>query len=138
VVNSAYLDFETYWFYFEITDGGTTTGAWSQGSVKVLDPVTDAQSPAARTQLLPAYPNPFNPATTLRLELAERSVVSWRIYDVRGQLVKVIEDGVLVAGPHERRWDGTDQRGRSVASGIYFQRVAATGFVQTGKLVLLK
>jgi len=138
VVNSAYLGFDTYWFYFEITDGGTTTGAWSQGNLTVLDAVTGADAPAAVTRLHPAYPNPFNPATTLRLDLAERSAVSWRIYDVRGNLVKVVEEGRLNAGPHERRWDGTDQSGRPVASGIYFQKVAATGFVQTGKLVLLK
>ena len=73
-----------------------------------------------------------------QLDLAQRSAVSWRIYDVRGNLVKVIEEGTLAAGPHERRWDGTDRLGRSVASGIYFQKLVATGFVQTGKLVLLK
>jgi hypothetical protein len=139
VVNSAYLGVDTYWFYVALTDGGTTTGIWSNGNVKLLDITTGVDdTPEVASRLYPAVPNPFNPTTTLRIDLARASFAVWRIYDVRGRLVRELHRGDLAAGPHSRVWDGTDDRGRPVASGVYFQRVVAGEFRQTGKLVLLK
>lgn len=138
VVNSAYLGFNTYWFYFEVTDGGSTTGEWSNGNLKVLDTTTDTSTPVARNALPAPYPNPFNPSTTLTLTLARREQVSWQIYDVRGSLVATIASGELGAGVHVRQWNGVDMKGQPAASGVYFQKVVAGSFVQTSKLVLLK
>lgn len=139
VINTAYLNEATYYVYLEITDGGTVAGDWSEGTITLFDPTTVPDlGDAHPSRLLPNVPNPFNPWTIVRLQLRRESRVDWRIYDVRGQLVKTLETGPLSAGLHERRWDGTDERGRPVASGVYFNAVRAPGFVDRQKLVLLK
>lgn len=83
-------------------------------------------------------PNPFNPRTTLAFDLASPTEVSLKVYDLRGRLVKTIVAGRRVAGTHEVVWDGADDRGRRVASGVYFAHFEAGAAVQTHRLVLLK
>jgi hypothetical protein len=89
-------------------------------------------------RLLPNTPNPFNPSTLISLETPRGGPASLRIYDVSGRLVDVLFDGQLPAGYHDFRWDGRDQRGRSVASGTYLYELRApeTRFVK--KMMLLK
>jgi hypothetical protein len=92
-----------------------------------------------QTALHQNFPNPFNPTTVIRYELAAPSRVSLRVYDVRGALVRTLEDRSLSAGRYEVGWDGVDNRGGQVASGIYFYRlVNGEGIVLTRKMVLLK
>jgi hypothetical protein len=83
------------------------------------------------------YPNPFNPSTSFVLSLPEPSDYSVRIYNVAGQLVKTFE-GHLDAGNHTLTWDGKNNRGASVSSGMYFYRADATGFQETRKMMMLK
>jgi flagellar hook assembly protein FlgD len=64
--------------------------------------------------------------------------VSWRIYDVRGVLVRTIERGWLDEGLHERRWNGRDESGRIVASGVYFNVFRSPVLSAEQKLLLLK
>ncbi len=85
------------------------------------------------------YPNPFNPATTIRYSIAERGHVSLRIYDVTGRLVRTLVDGEV--SPEAVRpvtWNGLNDSGQPVSSGVYFGRLETKGFTQTKKLVLLK
>ena len=89
-------------------------------------PITAAPTPYGGTRLLPNVPNPFNPRTMLRFELARAGDVQVRILDARGRVVEVMRPGVLGAGLHELPWDGTDLRGTPVASGVY--QVQLTGF----------
>ncbi|UCD63504.1 MAG: T9SS type A sorting domain-containing protein [Candidatus Zixiibacteriota bacterium] len=84
------------------------------------------------------YPNPFNPATTIAFSLPVRSHVSVAVYNVLGQQVRVLGDGVLPAGNYTSRWDGTSEDGRQVASGIYFYRVHAGDRTEVRTMVLLK
>ncbi|MCH7549036.1 MAG: T9SS type A sorting domain-containing protein, partial [Candidatus Krumholzibacteriota bacterium] len=84
------------------------------------------------------YPNPFNPVTTIEYSLGERSHVTLRIYNVAGQLVRTLIDDVRVAALHTATWDGQNDAGQGVASGVYFYRLQSAGFVQTKKMVLLK
>ncbi|MCH7549318.1 MAG: T9SS type A sorting domain-containing protein, partial [Candidatus Krumholzibacteriota bacterium] len=91
-----------------------------------------------RTVLRPNYPNPFNPSTVIRYDLAVASQVELRIYDVTGALVKVLESARRPAGRYEVVWGGRNERGRSVASGVYFYRLKAGQFTQTRKMILLK
>jgi hypothetical protein len=89
--------------------------------------------------LLPCAPNPFNPTTTIRYDVAEEGVkVSIVIFDVTGRRVRTLVDGVQPAGRQSAVWDGRDDGGRTVASGVYFYRMNAGRFVQTRKMVLLK
>ena len=94
---------------------------------------------APRTdELSQNHPNPFNPATTIEYGLASSSRVAIGIYDVKGHLVRTLVDQTIPAGWHTTEWNGRDQAGNPVASGVYLYRMVAGSFVQTRKLVLLK
>jgi hypothetical protein len=138
VVNTSYLSFDTYWFYVSVSDGGTSTGEWSDGNVKLLNIATGVDPSVARTHLRPAVPNPFNPSTTLRLELRTAGRVQWDIFDVRGHRVHSVHSGSLTQGVHVRVWDGHDDSGVAAASGVYFQRAVTPDGILRNKLVLLK
>jgi hypothetical protein len=85
------------------------------------------------------YPNPFNPATRVRYEVpAPGTTVSLRIYDVTGRMVRTLEDGFVGPGLHVTHWDGTNEIGERVGSGVYFCRLAAPGVSRTRKMVLLR
>ena len=141
-INSAELEPGTYWVYCSVTDGGTVTGSWSQGTITFHDhgsvdvPGTPNAGPV--TRLLPAYPNPFNPSTTLRLELAQAGHVRWRIYDARGRAVRTLLDGRLDAGRYVQSWDGADASGRRVSSGVYYAVAESPNGVARQKLVLMR
>jgi hypothetical protein len=83
-------------------------------------------------------PNPFNPTTTIRIDLPAAANVTLSIFNVRGQLVRQLVDEDLTAGVKKVIWDGRDGAGRSVASGIYFYSVRAGEFSDTKKMILLK
>ena len=79
------------------------------------------------------YPNPFNPSTTIRYGLPNRSHVTLAVFNTLGQQVALLQNGEQVAGYHEVKFDGSD-----LASGVYFYRLSAEGFVQSKRFVLLK
>ena len=85
-----------------------------------------------------AYPNPFNPATTIRYTVPARDRVRIEIFDARGGLVTRLVDEERRAGAYTLAWDGTDATGRRAGSGIYFARIAQRDGTRSYKLVLLK
>jgi ELWxxDGT repeat protein len=91
-----------------------------------------------KTILHQNIPNPFNPSTIIRYELATTSRVDLRVYDVHGSVVRVLEDRDRPPGLYEVGWNGTNERGEHVASGVYFYRLKTSDFEQTKKLALLK
>ncbi|MDD3643213.1 MAG: FlgD immunoglobulin-like domain containing protein, partial [Candidatus Krumholzibacteria bacterium] len=99
---------------------------------------TDADATPAATAMSRCWPNPFNPVTTISFTLREKGPVSLKIYDVSGRLVRTLVEETRGAGRHEIVWDGRNDGGRGVASGIYFCRMVATEFERTEKMVLLK
>jgi hypothetical protein len=84
------------------------------------------------------FPNPFNPTTTIKYALKENADVVLKIYNVLGQLVKTLVNEKQTAGFKTANWDGTNQYGVKVASGIYIYRIEANDFVEAKKLVLMK
>jgi formylglycine-generating enzyme required for sulfatase activity len=84
------------------------------------------------------YPNPFNPATTLRYELAEVGPAQLAIYDVSGAMVRRLVSGWQAAGAYTVVWDGRDEGGRPVASGLYLGCLDSGRMRQAHKLMLLK
>lgn len=100
--------------------------------------VTDAPRGALLTRLQPSFPNPFNPSTQLRFELAQAAHVELAIYDVRGRLVRSLANGRLPGGAHSRRWDGQDASGRPVASGVYLARLVTADYRGAERLVLVR
>jgi len=100
---------------------------------------------AGKSQVTPAvfalgeaFPNPFNPATTIRFSIPGESAVRLEIYGLDGRLVSVLVDNVLPGGAHEAVWLGRDESGRQVASGVYFSRLSAGSHSQVRKLTLMK
>jgi hypothetical protein len=86
------------------------------------------------------YPNPFNPATTIRYALpaGRNAPTSLVVYDVRGARVRVLVSEEKAPGVHTAVWDGRNDAGVPVGSGVYFYRLSAAGRVETRKMVLLK
>ena len=84
------------------------------------------------------YPNPFNPTTTIRFDLAKNEKVELAIYNTRGELVKVIASGNYSAGSHSVMWDGRDRNDRLVPSGIYLYKLKAGEVMMSRKMTLLK
>ncbi|MBU4357607.1 MAG: ASPIC/UnbV domain-containing protein, partial [Proteobacteria bacterium] len=84
------------------------------------------------------FPNPFNPSTTIRLDLPTAQRVRLGIYAVDGSLVRTLFDEELPAGTHQAVWDGRNRSGGRAASGVYFYRVETSGDVVTRKMLLVK
>ncbi len=90
------------------------------------------------TALLGNYPNPFNPSTTFRYGLSEPGQVSLRVYNMLGQLVRTIVDEQQLEGYHEAVWNGRNEVGGTVASGIYIYRMTTGSIVETKRMLLVK
>ena len=95
------------------------------------------------TALLANYPNPFNPETWIPYQLAESGEVTLTIYDINGQLVRRLAVGYKAAGMYRSRsraayWDGRNQLGEQLASGVYFYTLTAGDFAATRRMVILK
>ena len=86
--------------------------------------------------LMQNHPNPFNPTTTIRYNLGRAAIVRLEIHNVLGQLVRVLEDSEQGAGVYESTWDGRNDAGREVASGVYFYSLKAGDYTETRKMVL--
>ncbi len=84
------------------------------------------------------YPNPFNPITNIRFQLPEASKVTLKIYNILGQEIKTVVSKNLDAGYHTVKWDGTNNFGLKVASGVYIYQVKAGSFIASKKMVFLK
>ena len=95
------------------------------------------------TKLLPNYPNPFNPDTWIPYQLSEGSTVTLKIYDVTGSLMRTIEVGHKPVGYYLTReravyWDGRNEKGESVSSGVYFYTLNTDTYTQTRRMVIVK
>ncbi len=97
----------------------------------------------AETQLLSNYPNPFNPETWIPYRLAEDAFVKLTIYDSMGRVVRILDVGHQIAAVYENRskaiyWDGRNEFGETVASGVYFYHLSAGDYSATRKMLILK
>jgi len=84
------------------------------------------------------YPNPFNPLTAIPISIPVTTEVKIKVYDILGKEVKTLYAGNLTPGRHFFHWDGRDERGNTLATGVYFYRLQAGSLVQTKKLILLR
>lgn len=116
--------------YFQVPACYYATGVESEPS---------AGAPALPDQLFQNAPNPFNPETTIRYSTSEGGRTAIRIYAVSGQLVRTLVDRQDGAGMHAVRWDGRDDSGNKLASGVYFYRLqTSSGITDSKKLLMLK
>ncbi len=126
-------------FRVVVRDGAQRQAAdGSDGDVTFTTTTPVEDVPAGRFQLAQNHPNPFNPRTEIRFEIPRAEVVSLRIYDVRGQLVRTLVQGLQPAGSSTVAWSGEDDHGDQVASGLYFYRLVTDEGEQTRKMLLVK
>jgi hypothetical protein len=97
----------------------------------------DGAAPAV-TRLHHSFPNPFNPVTTVRFDLRRAGRATVRVYDAAGRLVRCLLDEPRAAGTHDIAWQGRDDRGRTVAAGVYFIRLESDGLIDTQRVALVK
>jgi hypothetical protein len=104
------------------------------------DPVDIETTPALTNSLEQNFPNPFNPVTTIRYSIRQSGHVSLKIYDAAGRLVKTLVSEMQDpnAGGFTVTWDGKNNNGQAVSSGVYFYKLAAKEYSKTKKMVLLK
>ena len=131
----------TYEVTLDITDNyqppsrNTLNFEWD---VVVEDISTSQELLPIATAIYQNYPNPFNPTTTINYSLKEDSKVSLNIYNIKGQKVKQLVSDQLSAGQHSAIWNGKDDNGKSVSSGIYFYKLKTENYEKTKRMVLLK
>jgi len=106
----------------------------------VTRPVSDSDLSAVPivTALHTNYPNPFNPSTVIAFDMASQGQVSIDIYNIKGQLVKSVVNGIYEVGSHRVVWNGEDSAGRAVGSGVYFYRMRTVEYIKTMKMLLIK
>lgn len=98
----------------------------------------DEQIIYASIRLKQNFPNPFNPETIIEFSIKEDTEATLHIYNIRGQLVKALHTGAIRAGEHRLVWNGKDDSGREVASGVYFYRLKTDHYSQVKKMLLVK
>lgn len=130
VVLSSFVDSERQ-IYYAFLDGipPTAVPEETDGSAEMLP---------QKYALFQNFPNPFNAFTTIRVQLPEASEVKLSVYNLLGQEVRRLVDGKVEAGTHSVLWDGRDEDGKPVGSGIYFSRLKVGEIVRTRKAVLLR
>jgi hypothetical protein len=120
-----------------LLNAGFEEGVSAEISREVLSPKALLPKAFAMSQ---NYPNPFNPSTTIAYDIPEGNnvQVQLNVYNMRGQLVRTLVDESKSEGSYQIQWDGSDNYGRRVSSGIYFYRIKAGEFSNTRKMVILK
>ena len=126
-----------------VTDEGNNTSEFgacipvsenTAGTIVAEEP----DSAPARFLLLPNYPNPFNRGTSIHFSLPAGGTVELTVFNLAGQQVAALVNGNRPAGAHTINWDGRDDHGHALASGVYLYRLQANSQVQTRKLLLLR
>ena len=117
-----------------------STGESSPGNIEVISITTidDESVLPLVTQLKGNYPNPFNPETTISFDLAKDSKVVIDIFNIKGQKVTTLAKDDFKAGRHNLIWNGTDQNGRNVSSGVYFYKMSTENYNSINKMILMK
>ncbi|RMF60996.1 MAG: T9SS C-terminal target domain-containing protein, partial [Calditrichaeota bacterium] len=123
-------------------DAGTTS---TTAEIEVEDELDKTMAGVAKAAGLPEgyalfqnYPNPFNPETEIRFQLPEARHVVVRIYNTLGQEIRSLVDRDYAAGPHTVNWDGKDNHGQPVSSGVYLYQLHAGEFASVRKMLLVR
>jgi hypothetical protein len=124
--------------FVEVTESEVRDGNFSVNQVALPAPI-QIQTRPEQFALANNYPNPFNPATTIKYALPEAASVRLEVFNVVGQVVRTLVADHQNAGRYVVQWDASDDSGHSLSSGIYFYRLQAGGeFLEVKKMLLLK
>lgn len=128
-----------YISHIALSAGQSVTYNVASGAARMQTGVSATATPAPATwSLAQNSPNPFNPMTRIRFDVPRPSRVDLRVFDSAGRLVRTLVKGNTSAGVHVVTWDGHDEQGASVASGIYFYELRAGRYIERRRMVLLK
>jgi len=140
-----YTDFEVYtnmmyYYWLESVALDGSSQFYGPLTVTIGDPAQEPLPPVIPmvTKLYNAFPNPFNPNTNIRYSLKEVGKVKIEIYNMKGQKIKTFTQEHNSPGYYQVSWDGRDENGRSVASGIYLYRLTTANYTSAKKMVLAK
>lgn len=109
-----------------------------EGSPTKVEEEDEDENIPSKFSLSQNYPNPFNPTTRIEFSLAKSGFVSLNVYDILGKRVRTLVSGDLSSGYRSVLWDGKNEQGEEVASGIYFYRIKAGEFAESKKMILMK
>ena len=104
----------------------------------VLECLKNLKNQPGRFELLQNYPNPFNPETEIIYQLPAEAFVRMNVYNVQGQLIKKLVEGRHARGMWQVRWDGQNEQGAQMPSGVYYYQLLAGDFVETRKMLLMR
>jgi len=110
----------------------------TDGDGEFMSAIQSVAMPALKTGVQQNYPNPFNPQTAIRFTLSSNERVELVVYDATGGVVRTLVNETRAAGNHDVTWDGRNNGGATVASGVYFYRFHAGKISETKRMVLLK
>lgn len=116
----------------------TNAAGFSRLTNEVVGVTEEKELVPQKYSLSQNYPNPFNPTTLISFNLPEASEVSLKIYDVTGKEVKNLINKYMNAGNHSMKWNGRNDSGELLSSGVYLYRIKAGNFMETKKALLLK
>lgn len=126
----------TYYRVAAVDTSGYQSGYSAEAAAGLATAVAERIPP--RTRLFQNVPNPFNPRTVIRYEVAHTGDVSLVVYDVTGRAVRRLVSGLVIEGPHSVDWDGRNDAGDRVSSGVYFYRLTTGTTTLTRKMIVLK
>jgi hypothetical protein len=116
---------------------GSSTAAPSLSKDSPQETALTANMPE-QFQLHQNYPNPFNPSTQIAFSVKEVGEVQLSVYNINGQVVRTLVSGQMNPGHHTITWNGRDNAGNVVPSGLYFYKLRANGYEQTRKMTMTK
>ncbi len=114
----------------------TNRGLWRFKEDTMSNVLGNTSSPVSIR--LSLYPNPFNPSTTVSFSLSSTAAARLAVYDITGRRVRTLVSGRITTGNHSAVWDGRDDAGRSVSSGVYIARIESGRSVQSMKMLLMR
>lgn len=129
-------------FRISLTSASSPAWVWykfeGESSKRGPFAIKSSDGPPARTIALKAYPNPFNPSATFKYALDKPQEISLAVYNINGEKISVIEEGLRAAGEHSVKWDGKGKRGEPLPSATYIAILKGESFQRSEKLTLLK
>ncbi len=128
----------TYYYWLQSADLDGTTEFFGPVTVKTGSTTPDTPIIGLTTNLKKAYPNPFNPSTTISFDLVESSFVNIEVFNLKGQLVKTLVNRQVEAGNQSVVWNGLDNNSKPCTSGVYFYRMSAGKYQSTQKIIMMK
>jgi len=132
------LQKEYYWQVIAFNDGGVSPPSHSFRFQTTATSSESDQVAVNLTTLLGNFPNPFNPETSIRFNVASAEHITINIYNTRGQLVRSLVNGAFEQGVHTAIWNGRDDNGNHVSSGYYLYKMRSGDFAQTRRMILIK